>query len=470
MPVGAGVWQSKRGTFSIIYYCLPPEKLKEKLQQLDYEAKHAACPADIAIAKIHLNLCTKMLKETMADKISVLGLGKLGAPMAACLASKGFEVLGVDVDLAKVDAINAGEPPVSEVGLDELLKIVSPKVSAVRSISEAVQKTDITFVVTATPSEPSGRFSLKYILPACEEIGKALREKAKFHVVAITSTVMPGDCDGLIKQTLESASGKICGEGFGLVYNPEFIALGSVIHDFLNPDFVLIGASDPLSQCLIEAVYERVCNNPPQIAVMSRINAEITKLALNSYITTKITFANLLCRLCQNIPGANVDVVTSALGKDSRIGSKYLKGAVSYGGPCFPRDNRALATLIPMGYGFDLPSTVDQCNREHLEWLARIVRHVGIPPITVLGMSYKPGTDVTEESPGVALVKILNQLLPGMIQEKNAKTVVVMQPDKNFEKICYSGLTVIDCWRFLPHLADDPTVNYVPLGVGPCVN
>ena len=325
----------------------------------------------------------------MIEKVGIIGLGKLGSPLAACLASKGFDVLACDIDPNKVKALNDGLAPVSETGLQELITENRSRLRATDSIERVVRFADMTFIVTATPSLPDGRFSLEYILPVCEEIGRVLGRplgKAAFHPVVITSTVMPGDTWGPIRETLERRSHRKCGESFGLAYNPEFIALGSVIRDFLNPDFVLLGASDPLTEARVSSVYKAISDAP--IASMSIVNAEITKLAVNSYITTKISFANMLSRICTDLPGADVDVVTQAMGRDSRIGGKYLKGGVSYGGPCFPRDNRALATL-----GQSLPLVIDAFNKTQILYLADLiekVRNDGI--VSTLGWEYKVGS------------------------------------------------------------------------------
>ena len=232
------------------------------------------------------------------------------------------------------------------------------RLTAVTDIEAAVAQTDITFIVVSTPSDPAGGFSLRYVDPVCQAIGRALAKKTDYHLVCLTSTVMPGTTGGPVREMLEKASGKRVGADFGLCYSPEFIALGSVIRDFLNPDMLLIGESDDRAGETLQALYAQVCENKPTVARMSFVNAEITKLAVNTYVTTKISYANMLARICERLSGANVDVITSALGLDTRIGPKYLKGAVSYGGPCFPRDNLALAQLarqlgVPAGSGPD---------------------------------------------------------------------------------------------------------------------
>lgn len=406
----------------------------------------------------------------LVQRIGIIGAGKLGAPMAACLASKGFDVLVCDIDPLKVLAINSGRAPVQETGLEDLMRDNASRLRATQDIAEAVRFADITFVVTATPSLPDGRFSLEHILPVCEEIGRTLgkpvRGKPAFHPVVITSTVMPGDTWGAIRETLERLSGRKCGESFGLAYNPEFIALGSVIHDFLNPDFVLLGASDPVTECRVSSVYKRFTDAP--IRAMSIPNAEVTKLAVNNFLCMKISYGNLLAKICQNIPGADCDVVSAAVGLDSRIGAKLLKGGVSYGGPCLPRDTRAMATL-----GQSLPLIIDNFNQAQTLWLADFIEKLGSEKVVqVLGWEYKVGSDLLEESAGVALVRELqrrkipqNNQWPIELPEPDIS--VVMLPDPKFSDYTFAGQTVIDPWRFLKYLANDPSVKYLPLGIGP---
>ena len=436
------------------------------------------------------------------NSISVMGLGKLGSPLAACFAARGFRVCAVDVDARKVDAVNRGIPPVHEPELAELLQESKGRLRATEDAEEAVRDSEVTFIVVGTPSEPSGGFSLRYVLPLCEAIGRALRAKQGFHLVVLTSTVMPGSTSGEVKDTLEKASGKLCGQDFGLCYSPEFIALGTVIRDFYYPDFLLIGESDPRSGELLADIYGRVCKNSPAIARMNFVNAEITKLAVNTYITTKISYANMLARLCEKLPGADANVVTGALGLDSRIGKKYLKGAVSYGGPCFPRDNRAMAALAAhVGAASDLPEATDRFNRAQIQRLAELVKshHGGDGAIGILGLTYKPNTDVVEESFGLLLALELSSAnLPVVVYDpsadreqvasraralrfagsaleciESANVVVLATPWQEFLEIPAenwarhgSPRAVIDCWRVLDHLEGLDGVRYVRLGFG----
>jgi len=434
--------------------------------------------------------------------LSVIGLGKLGAPMAACLAAKGFPVIGVDVDARKVDALNRAQAPVFEPGLPELLQVAKTRLKATQDIPTAVLNSEVTFVVVPTPSEPDGSFSLRYVLQACEGIADALRKKSLWHLVVITSTISPGSMDNSIRPLLEEHSGKRSGIDFGLCYNPEFIALGSVIRDFLNPDFVLIGESDERSGQVLEGIYRQVCENNPPVVRMNFINAELTKLAVNTFVTTKISFANMLARICEKLPGADVDVVTKALGLDSRIGKKYLKGAVSYGGPCFPRDNLALiATAQKVGAPADIAEATDRFNRWQVKWLADFVQE-HLPEggaVGILGLAYKPGTDVVEESVGLLLARELREqrvrviaydpagvenarrmLGDGVIFVNSPQAcidlsdiVVVATPWKEFRSLPKETWerhsphrVVIDCWRVLRGLEGCDGVIYVPLGKG----
>jgi UDPglucose 6-dehydrogenase len=438
----------------------------------------------------------------MLKSVSVVGLGKLGTPLAACFAARGFRVTAVDVDKNKVDAINAGRPPIHEPGLAELIQEGQDRLAATQDVEAAVRSSEATFIVVNTPSEPGGGFSLRYVLPTLEAIGKTLRTKPGFHLVVLTSTVMPGSTGGEVRAALERASGKTCGEHFGLCYSPEFIALGSVIRDFYFPDFLLIGESDEQSGDILAEIYRRTCKNTPFVARMNFINAEITKLAVNTYITTKISYANMIARLCEKLPGADANVVTNALGLDTRIGPRYLKGAVSYGGPCFPRDNRALAALAArVGASSGLAEATDLFNRAQIKSLAELVKshHSGMAAIGILGLTYKPDTDVVEESFGLLLAQELSAAdLAVVVYDPSADAVRALGQNKNVrcvssaqECIAHSGVVVlatpwqefrevsaeqwtrnngsrvvIDCWRVLNHLEGVEGIRYVRLGFG----
>ncbi|MFQ5890950.1 MAG: UDP-glucose dehydrogenase family protein [Gemmatimonadota bacterium] len=436
------------------------------------------------------------------DTISVIGLGKLGAPIAACLASKGYRVIGVDVDAGKVELINRGIAPVLEPGLEELLRQCRETLSATDDIEGAVVQSDVSFIIVPTPSAERGAFSVRHVIEVCKLIGAGMRTKGRYHLVVVTSTVLPGAIEQEVKPVLERHSGARCGVDFGLCYNPTFVALGSAIRDFMNPDVLVIGEADTRAGDTLLMLYRNMCENNPRIARMNFVNAEITKLAVNTYVTTKITFANMLARICEHTPGTDVDVVTFAMGLDSRIGAKCLRGAVGYGGPCFPRDNLALAYFgRVVGAAASLAEVTDRANREQVPRLAAVVKSRLRPggSVAILGLSYKPGTDVVDESQGLLLAKLLSEdgvsvavydpwamdnarkKLDGSARFAQsaqecvglADVIVIVTPWEEFQRMPARAFgldkqrkVVIDCWRVMRSEELASIAEYVPLGVG----
>ncbi|MFC1943189.1 UDP-glucose dehydrogenase family protein [Chloroflexota bacterium] len=346
--------------------------------------------------------------------ISVFGIGKLGFPIIACFASKGYRVIGFDVNPETIGAVNERRPLIYEPGLAELLQKPGD-ISATGDYQYAVQNSEATFIVVPTPSQANGSFLTKYVEAAAEQIAAGIKNKNNYHLVVLTSTVLPGATEDRIKTLLEKVSGKKCGSDFGLCYSPEFIALGSIIRDFLSPDVILIGESDPKSGELLEEVYQNVCENNPPIVRMSIRSAELAKISLNAFVTMKISFANTIAELCENLPDGDSEAVTRMLGFDSRIGRKYLSGALAYGGPCFPRDNKAFAFFArQIGCEARLSEATDKENKHQNERIVALVKQkvgdIRGKMIAVLGLTYKPDTDVTEES---AAVKIADALAKG---------------------------------------------------------
>jgi UDPglucose 6-dehydrogenase len=434
-------------------------------------------------------------------KLSVIGLGKLGSPLSAVLASKGFTVVGTDLNPAFVEALNDGRAPVDEPRLQELITENRERLRATPSVAAAVAETDVTFVIVPTPSEAGGFFTNRYILAAMEQVGAGLRQKPGYHVVVITSTVMPGSTGGEIRAALELYSGRTVGGELGLCYNPEFIALGSVVRDMLTPDMILIGESDPKAGEMLERIYQQSCDNKPVIRRMNFVNAELTKISVNTYVTTKISYANMLADICDRIPGADVDIVTQAVGSDSRIGAKYLRGAIGYGGPCFPRDNVAFAALArSLGARAELAEATDSINQYQVERVVGAVlgRLRDGSTVGILGLSYKPDTTVVEQSQGVAVAaRLLEEghavvaydpkALPtarAAVQRpftaassaedcvRRSSVIVVMTPWPEFRAIpvdAFAGTprkAVIDCWRLLSREELAPFADLVHLGFG----
>jgi len=438
----------------------------------------------------------------MWPRVSIVGLGKLGASMVAAIASRGGEVIGVDVVPAAVDAVAAGRAPVQETDLDATLGANRARIRATLDVGEAVRDSSITFVIVPTPSDARGAFSFEAAARAFETIGRALRATDAWHLVVLTSTVLPGTTRQALLPVLERASGKQAGRDFGLCYSPEFIALGSVIRDFLNPDFTLIGELDARSGETLEAYYGLVMANHAPARRMSLENAELAKISVNSFVTMKITFANMLAALCEAIPGADVDVVTHALGSDRRIGSRYLTGGLGYGGPCFPRDNVALAFLAGALDAPALgPQATDAVNAAIPERI--VARAAPLVPaggtVGVLGLAYKPASHVVEAAQGVALVDAflarglrviafdpLVPALPGRsgtlrlasdpaAVAEAADVVVIATPDPAFAGLDWMdvlarrpALAIVDAWRLIAdRIPAAAAARYHVLGRGP---
>jgi UDPglucose 6-dehydrogenase len=435
-------------------------------------------------------------------RVSVVGLGKLGSPLAAVLASKGHHVIGVDLNAEFVRLLASRKAPVLEPRLQELIDLSRERLTATTDFEAATLGSDISFVIVPTPTDSKGLFTNKHVVAAVREIGKALRKKAGYHVVNITSTVMPGSTDGEIRDALETSSGRTVGHDVGLCYNPEFVALGSVVRDMLFPDVILIGESDPRAGDIVENLYATSCDNTPPVQRMNLINAELTKISINTFVTTKISYANMLADICDRLPGADVNVVTNAVGLDSRIGRKYLKGALGYGGPCFPRDNVAFGHLArALGAKADLAEATDRINRYQVERLVSLVTRRLSPgrKVGILGLSYKPDTGVIEDSQGVALaVRLADhgyevaiydpQALAAATAVLGAKAIASDSAEScvravdlllittawpEFRDLPISAfvregerMVVIDCWRMLPQAELSRVVDIVYIGHG----
>ena len=437
----------------------------------------------------------------MIKNVSVIGLGKLGGTMAGCLASRGFNVVGVDVSQKAVDALNAGRAPAQETGLDELIGKNKQRIRSTLSHEDAILNSDLSFVSVPTPSDERGAFSIQYAAYAFEAIGKALAKRDSYHTVVLTSTVLPGSTRYGLLPILEKFSGKTCGKDFGLCYNPEFIALGTVIRDYLNPDFYLVGEFDERSGAALESVNSQVAFNKAPSKRMNIENAELAKIALNSYVTLKISYANMLADLCERIPGGDVDVVSDAIGMDKRIGRRYLTGGFGYGGPCFPRDSVALNFIGKhLGASTQLLEVNDSYNRtispRFVEKLKPYLRKGST--VAVLGLAYKPLSHVIEESAGIYLCLALagsglrvlgydplaadeahralqfHALVSDSIATclQDAECVLVTTPDDAYKALKpedfignKQSVTVVDFWRCLPEsIRQHPKILYVPIG------
>lgn len=343
--------------------------------------------------------------------VSVVGLGKLGLPLA-CLHAQHNRVFGIDVNQSTVHAIGRGENPVRETGLSKLLFEVRQDGSfTAHTDFYSIANSEVTIVIVPTPSIHDGSFSNKYILDAIVNIGRNLRKQQGYHLVVICSTVMPGTCDGDIRYTLEAASERLVGGDLGLVYSPEFIALGSVIEDMKHPDMILIGENDGRAGAMFEHLIRCIVGHEVPAFHMTLTNAELSKIAVNSFVTMKISFANTIGEICQHMHHADAHVVTDAIGTDRRIGKAYLRPGVAFGGPCFPRDSKAFQALARR---YDVPAPLseatDDVNDRQVARALEVILSTGRSRVGIIGLAYKPGTHIHEESFGVELAQVAASL------------------------------------------------------------
>jgi len=442
----------------------------------------------------------KRNKKIVLPKLSVVGLGKLGVCTAACFASKGYKVVGCDIDQKTVDLINQGKAPVVEPRLQEFIDKSKKNLKATTDLKEVIKNSDVTFLIVPTPSKKDHSFSDGYLKTALKPLTQDLKNKKAYHLFVIVSTVSPGTIEKKLIPLIEKYSAKKLNKDFGVCYNPEFIALGDVINGVLKPDMVLIGESNEFAGEQIEKIYKKVCENKPYVARMSIVSAEIAKIALNAYITMKISFANTLANISEKIAKANIDAITKALGADKRISPYYLKGGLAYGGPCFPRDGKAFLAFAK-GWGIEakLAKATDEINQFQEKHLVdKVLTHLlktKKKSVSILGLTYKPDTPVIEESPAIKIIQLLLEknikiTVYDPLAMENAKKIfgnkiyyasspkecfvksafcIIATQAKEFKKIdesyiIHNPTTIFDCWRIIDVSRLGKKVKYVGLG------
>lgn len=324
------------------------------------------------------------------NNITVVGIGKLGLCFALTLEKAGYNVVGVDIDQSYVDLINNKTLKSSEKDVENYLA-KSKNFLATTNLDKAINHSDLIFVVVATPSLPDGRYNHSQVDALVEKLQAYGTSKQQKHFV-ICCTVMPGYTDS-IKEKLEKLN-------YTVSYNPEFIAQGTILRDQAYPDMVLIGEANPVVGQMIEEVYSKHTLSNPRICRMTPIEAEITKISLNCFLTTKIAYANMVGDIVLQ-SGGRPDVVLNAIGSDSRIGNKYLRYGFGYGGPCFPRDNRALGIYAE---DIDMPAKIskatDESNELHLEYQINdfAKSHSVSEQVVFTSVTYKPESTMLVES------------------------------------------------------------------------
>jgi GDP-mannose 6-dehydrogenase len=338
----------------------------------------------------------------------VFGLGYVGSVSAACFAEDGHSVVGVDVAAAKVAAINEGRSPIVEKGLDELIQqnAANGRLRATTDTADAIRETDLSLICVGTPSRRNGSLDLTYLERVAEQIGSALADKDRYHVVVVRSTVLPGTTHEVVIPALERTSGKKYGTGFGVSVNPEFLREGTAIHDFRHPPLTLIGHNYQSDANPTKALYAKV-ESPIETTTIR--TAEMMKYASNTWHALKVTFANEIGNVCKRV-GIDSHEVMTIFCKDDKLNlsSYYMKPGFAFGGSCLPKDVRALQYRAKE---VDLEMPVIQSilasNQLQIQHAIDQVVDTGRKRIGLLGFSFKAGTDDLRESPIVILAEAL---------------------------------------------------------------
>ncbi|WP_316677886.1 UDP-glucose/GDP-mannose dehydrogenase family protein [uncultured Tolumonas sp.] len=341
-------------------------------------------------------------------RISIFGMGYVGAVCTACLAQRGHQIIGVDVSKHKVELINAGRSPIVEPGLDELLAAGknAGRIRATNDYTDAIQNSDITMVCVPTPSKRNGDLSLEYIEAVCREIGMAMRDKPSRHTVIIRSTVLPGTVKGVVLPILEDCAQMKAGVDFGLGVNPEFLRESTALRDYDEPPMTVVGVLDDETGRLMESLYSDL--TAPFICKPIEI-AEMVKYTCNVWHAVKVSFANEIGSIAKelHVDGREVmDVVC----RDNKlnISSYYMKPGFAFGGSCLPKDVRALNyRASQLDVQTPLISSLMHSNENQVKRAFQMIESLNKRKIGMLGLSFKAETDDLRESPLVELAEML---------------------------------------------------------------
>ena len=340
--------------------------------------------------------------------ISIFGLGYVGTVSAACLASKGHNVIGVDLNPDKVEMMDSGRSPVIEAQVSELVAAAKNEGSLQASCdaSYAVLNSDLSFVCVGTPGLKNGKLDLIHIESVAREIGTAIKVKNSPHVFVLRSTVLPGTTEGIVLPILESESGKQCGRDFAVCYNPEFLREGSAVADFQNPPYTILGARECHHLAPLRRIYQDISSTIYETTIAT---AEMVKYFSNCYHALKVGFANEMGSMCKRL-GVDSETVTKIFTSDTKlnVSPAYLSPGFAFGGSCLPKDLRAIIYKAKeLDLKLPLLESLMPSNTEHLDRAVDMVISTGKRKIAQLGLSFKAGTDDLRESPLVMLIKRL---------------------------------------------------------------
>jgi GDP-mannose 6-dehydrogenase len=375
-------------------------------------------------------------------RISIFGLGYVGAVSLACLARDGHSVIGVDIDPAKLELIRSGKTPVVEEGMVELIAQVaaSGRVSVSTDVVHAVMNSELSLVCVGTPSALNGSQDQSAIIKLAHELGHAMRNKPVGHVFVFRSTLVPGTVEDVLKPIIERESGKRAGEAFDVCFQPEFLREGSSIRDYDRPPFTVVGASSTRALEQLKALFGHL---PCRFLATSIRSAEMVKYSCNNFHALKITFANETARLCESL-GVDAFEVMDLVCKDTQlnISPAYLKPGFAFGGSCLPKDLRATLYLAK-SRDVEMPMLghVLQSNRVHAEHAIAKVLASGRRRVGMIGLSFKTGTDDLRESP---LVLMTEQFIG------KGLNVLVYDPEVHLSRLLGANRRFIE--QHVPHI------------------
>jgi len=433
-------------------------------------------------------------------KIAVIGLGFVGLSLTSVLASKGNNVIGVDLDVEKCKKICSGIAPFFEPDLEKMLKIGLKKKLTISDNFSLVKDCDMIFVAVGTPQKSNGAIELSMIKKAVTSIGRILAKSKKKPIILIKSTVIPGTMQNVILPILEKRSGKKAGKEFGLISNPEFLQESSAIRDTEFPHVIVLGGYQTKFMKKAKSFFSRLHPNV-SITITNHQTAEMIKYANNSFLATKISFINQLSNICQNIPGADIDDIAKTIGLDPRIGALFLNAGPGYGGSCLPKDMKALIGFAnKIGINPTLLNAVEKTNQKQIQNIVSIMENtlgaLAAKRITVLGTAFKPNTDDVRDSIAIELIKKLlkkkakitvhdpkairntRNIFGGKIcydesitrALNNSHCAIIMTQWKQFGELnnksikCMKRKLIIDCRRILANKKVD--AEYYALGIG----
>lgn len=341
-------------------------------------------------------------------RISIFGMGYVGAVSAGCLANDGHEVIGVDPNQTKVDLINSGKTPIIEKDIGEMVAVGVQKklLRATTNVHDAVHGSDISLICVGTPSQLNGNLDLTFVRRVCEEIGTAIKSKDGFHVVVARSTMLPGSMSNVVIPALEQYSGKTAGKDFGVCNNPEFLREGTAVFDYYNPPKTVIGESDVAAGDVLVQLYAKM--DAPMVRTDVE-TAEMVKYTDNNWHAVKVAFANEIGNISKAL-GIDGHKVMEIFCKDVKLNLSpyYMKPGFAFGGSCLPKDVRAL-TYKAKSLDLDLPllSSLMPSNQLQIQKGFDMITAYGRKRIGILGFAFKAGTDDLRESPLVEVIESL---------------------------------------------------------------